>query len=131
MGAPAIFIRIVRVHDRLEYERDLGFLLSTARAAQLLLPVLKRQQYLFSPLGPLRGHSHLRQVLTHSLPPTIDQGRNASELLTDLVQGGFLPRQPVRLQSCFDRLELGSQLLLNLLGRLAGRVRQPPGMEDA
>ena len=52
-------------------------------------------------------------------------------MLLDLVQGVCFPRQPIGLKQRFDRLELGSQLLLNLLRCLAYRVQKPPGMQDA
>ena len=60
--------------NRLEHERNRGFLPWVARAAQLFLPVHQWQQHVFSPLGPPRRHRQLRQVLTYRLPPQVDQG---------------------------------------------------------
>ena len=116
--------------DRLEYERDLGLLPWTARAAQLFVPVHQGQQPIFSPLGPPRCHDQLRQVLTYRLPPDVDQSRYPCKLLLDLAQGVLFHRQPVGLEQRLNRLELGSQLLLHLLRRLTDRVHKPPGMQE-
>jgi hypothetical protein len=78
--------------NRLEPQRNLGFLPRVARAAQLFLPLHPRQPHVFSPLGPPRRHRQLRQVLTYRLPPKIDQGGDAGKLFLDLVQGGCFPR---------------------------------------
>jgi hypothetical protein len=86
---PSARMPLKRFFNRFEHERDLILLPSTACAMELLLPVHQGQQHLFSPLAPPRRHRPLRQVLTYRLPPKIDQGRNASQLLADLVQGVF------------------------------------------
>ena len=128
---PRTRMSLTCLFDRLEYERDLGLLPWTARAAQLFVPVHQGQQPIFRPLGPPRCHGQLRQVLTYRLPPDVDQNRYPCKLLLDLAQGVVFHRQPVGRQHRFDRLELGSSLLLNLRRCRASRVRQPPGMQDA
>ena len=102
---PGARMPLKRFFNRLEHESNLGLLPWTACAAQLLLPVQQRQQQCFSPLCPPRGHDHLLQVLTHRLPPKIDQGRDASKLLANLVQGVLFHWQPVGLKQHVDRLE--------------------------
>ena len=97
----------------LEHEGNPGLLVRTARAAQVRLPVQQRQQQLVNPLCPPRGHSHLLQVLVHRLPPEIDESRDASALLADLVQDVLFHRQSVRFKQRLERLELDAQLLFN------------------
>jgi hypothetical protein len=128
---PGARMPLTCLFHRLEHERDLGFVHRMARAATLFVPVHQRKQHVFSPLRPPRRHRQLRQVLTYRLPPEVHQGRHAGKLLLDLGQGVFVRQQPVGLEQRFDRLELGSQLLLYLLRCLAERVRKPPGMQDA
>jgi hypothetical protein len=81
---PGARMPLKRLFHRLEHQHDLGLVPRMARAAKLFLPGHQRQQHVFSPLGPPRCHRQLRQVLTHRLPPQIDQGRNAGKLLATL-----------------------------------------------
>ena len=67
----------------------------------------------------------------HRLPPQVDQGRDASELLTDLVQSGLLCWQPLCCDHRLQRRHCGLQPVFNLLRALAGQVHQTPDGESA
>jgi hypothetical protein len=50
---------------------------------------------------------HLRRdTLPHPVPPHVDQGGDARELLADFVQGVLLDRQAMRFDQCFKRRDL-------------------------
>jgi hypothetical protein len=53
--------------------------------------------------------------MPYRLPPEVDQGRDASKLLADLVQGVLFHRQSVRFKQRFKHLDLDLQLAFNLL----------------
>ena len=67
-------------------------------------------------------------ILPHRLPPHVDHGGQAGELLADFVEHFLFDRPPIALQELLERGDLGGPLRFNLLGTLGRRVRHPPGV---